>query len=146
LTLTGFPVLFNTKLQALFLSLSFFIADNDNHSLLPDVIGTVTQASSSPAAITARKEIAELGEFVTNSATAAPAFQRGIIAYTRNVCELDVRFLEQIREEVCEGYDVFLRVAEVIRNYPNKEKQVCFSHSLIVFLFSLSLLLMHTLF
>jgi hypothetical protein len=111
-------------LQELFLKLSFFIADNDQDSLLPDVVGIVTQAASSPAAIAARKEIAELGEFVTNSATTAPAFQRGIIGYTRGVCELDVRFLEQIREELCEGYDVFMRVADVVKNYPNKEKQV----------------------
>ncbi|PVF96909.1 hypothetical protein CPB86DRAFT_708145 [Serendipita vermifera] len=123
LTLTGFPILFGSKLQELFLSLSFFIANNDQDSLLPDVIGIVTQAASSPAAIAARKEIAELGEFVTNSATTAPAFQRGIIGYTRSVCDLDVRFLEQIREELCEGYDVFMRVAEVVKNYPNKEKQ-----------------------
>jgi hypothetical protein len=44
---------------------------------LPDVIGTVTNATSSPAALAARKEIAELGEFVTNSAAAAPAFEQG---------------------------------------------------------------------
>lgn len=92
--------------------------------MLPDVVGMVTQATSSPAAIHARKEIAELGEFVSNSATSAPAFERGIIAYTKNVCELDVRFLEQIREEICDGYDAFMRVAEIVRSYPSKEKQV----------------------
>ncbi|KAG8823264.1 hypothetical protein FRC17_009376 [Serendipita sp. 399] len=123
LTLTGFLILFGTKLQELFLSLSFFIADSDRDSLLPDVIGIVMQAASSPAAVIARKEIAELGEFVTNSATSAPAFQRGIIDYTRGICELDIRFLEQIWEELCEGYDVFMQVAEVIQNYPTKEKQ-----------------------
>ncbi|KAG8813411.1 hypothetical protein FRB91_002732 [Serendipita sp. 411] len=123
LTRTGFPILFGTKLQELFLSLSFFIADSDRDSLLPDVVGIITQAASSPAAVAARKEIAELGEFVTNSATSAPAFQRGIIDYTRSICELDVRFLEQIRQELCEGYDVFMRVADVIHNYPTKEKQ-----------------------
>ena len=116
--------MFGTKLQELYLSLSFYVADHDNGSLLPDVVGTITRAGSSPAAVAARKEVAELGEFVSSSATSAPTFQHGIIAYTRSICELDVRFLEQIREELCKGYDVFLRVAEVVRAYPSKEKQV----------------------
>lgn len=112
------------RLQELFLQLSFCIAHSDDQSPLPDIIGIVTHATSSPAAIQARKEIAELGEFVSNSARSAPAFERGIIAYTRNVCELDVRFLEQTREEICNGYDAFMRVAEIIREYPTKDKQV----------------------
>ncbi|CCA74881.1 related to nitric-oxide synthase, salivary gland [Serendipita indica DSM 11827] len=129
LTLTGFPVLFGTKLQELTLTLSFYVADHDQESLLPDIVGTITQAGSSPAAVAARKEVAELGEFVSNSATSAPAFQHGIIAYTRNICELDVRFIEQIREELCQGYDVFLRVAEVVQAYPSKEKQALYKLS-----------------
>lgn len=77
LTKTGFPILFGSKLQELFLKLSFSIANADDDSALPDVMGRVTNATSSPSAIAARKEIAELGEFVTNSATAAPAFEQG---------------------------------------------------------------------
>lgn len=53
----------------------------------------------------------------------------GIIAYTHSVCELDVKFLENIRDEICEGYDAFMRVAEVVKRYPSKEKQV--SHPLV---------------
>lgn len=112
------------RLQELFLKLSFSIANADDDSPLPDVVGTITNATSCPAARQARKEIAELGEFVTNAATAAPAFEQGIIAYTRLVCELDVKFLEQIRDEICEGYDAFMRVAEVVKQYPHKESQV----------------------
>ncbi|KAL0577411.1 hypothetical protein V5O48_004576 [Marasmius crinis-equi] len=123
LTMTGFPVLFGSKIQELYLQLSFSIANSDDQSLLPDVVGIITQATSSPAAIQARKEIAELGEFVSNAATSAPAFEHGIISYTRNVLELDVRFLEYVREDVCSGYDAFIRVADVLKSYPNKEKQ-----------------------
>ncbi|KAK1218358.1 hypothetical protein PQX77_018956 [Marasmius sp. AFHP31] len=123
LTLTGFPVLFGSKLQELYLQLSFCIANNDDQSPLPDVIGIVTHASSSPSAVQARKEIAELGEFVSNAATSVSAFEKGIIGYTRNVLELDVRFLEYVREDVCGGYDTFLKVAEVLKKYPGKEKQ-----------------------
>ncbi|KAI3609884.1 sulfite reductase flavoprotein alpha-component [Moniliophthora roreri] len=123
LTKTGFPVLFGSKLQELYLQLSFSIANSDDQSLLPDVVGIITHATSSPAAIHARKEIAELGEFVSNAATSAPAFERGIITYTRNVLDLDVQFLEYIREDICSGYEAFIRVGEVIKRYPTKEKQ-----------------------
>lgn len=118
-------ILTDDRLQELYLKLSFSIANSDDESLLPDIVGTITHATSSPAAIAARREIAEIGEFVTNSANAAPSFERGLIEYSRAVCELDVRFLEQVREELCEGYDAFMRVAEVIRNHPSKERQVC---------------------
>ena len=111
-------------MQELYLKLSFNIANNEDESLLPDIIGTITHATASPAAIAARREIAEVGEFVSNSATSAPSFERGLINYTRTVCELDVKFLEQVRTEVCDGYDTFMRVAEVVKNYPAKERQV----------------------
>lgn len=124
LTKTGFPILFGTKIQELYLKLSFNIARNEDDSLLPDIVGVIAQATASPAAVQARREIAEIGEFVSNSATSAPSFERGLIDYTRQVCELDVRFLEQVREEICEGYDAFMRVAEVVKSYPQKERQV----------------------
>jgi hypothetical protein len=122
------------RLQELYLQLSFSIANSDDQSLLPDVIGIVTHAISSPAAIQARKEIAELGEFVSNAATSAPAFEHGIISYTRDVLDLDVQFLEYIREDICSGYDAFIRVGEVIKSYPTKEKQVCLQHIFSIFL------------
>ena len=68
----------------------------------------------------------ELGEFVSNAATSASAFEHGIINYTRNVLDLDVQFLEYVREDICNGYDAFLRVRDVLKMYPNKEKQVSF--------------------
>ncbi|KAF8650910.1 hypothetical protein AX16_005035 [Volvariella volvacea WC 439] len=123
LTKTGFPILFGTKIQELFLKLSFNIANNDDDSLLPDIVGIITQATSGPAAIKARREIAEIGEFVTNSATSAPSFERGLIDYTRNVCELDVRFLEQVREEICVGYDSFMSVANVLQSYQSSDSE-----------------------
>ncbi|KAJ6566665.1 hypothetical protein B0H19DRAFT_1138343 [Mycena capillaripes] len=123
LTKTGFPVLFGTKLQEIFLKLSFAIANNDDTSPLPDIMGIVNHATSSPSAIKAKREIAELGEFVTNQATQAPAFEGSIIKFTRAILDLDVAFLEKVRDEICAGHDAFHRVADVIKEYPKKESQ-----------------------
>lgn len=110
-------------MQELYVKLTFSIANNGDESLLPDVIGNVAHANTSPSAVAASREIAALGEFVTNSAS-AQSFEHGIINYAQNVLEIDLRFLESIREEICDGLDAFLAVAEVIKSYPSKEKQV----------------------
>jgi hypothetical protein len=89
--------MFLLRLQEIFLKLSFAIANNDDTSPLPDIMGIVTSATSSPSAIKAKREIAELGEFVTNQATQAPAFEGSIIKFTRAILDLDVAFLEKVR-------------------------------------------------
>ena len=75
-------------------------------SRLPDVMGIVARAQSSAASTTAQREIARVGEYVCDSST-AQSFERGIIQYAQAVTELDVRFLEQVREEICTGMDGF---------------------------------------
>lgn len=110
-------------MQELFVKLSFAVASTDEQVQIPDIIGTITHANSSSAAIAARKSIAEVGEFIGASAT-AQAFETGIVTFAHAVTELDVQFLEHIRTEIGDGLDAFERVAEVIRSYPSREKQV----------------------
>jgi hypothetical protein len=69
-------------------------------------MGIVARAQSSPASTAAQREIAQVGEYVCDSST-AQSFERGIIQYAQAVTELDVRFLEQVREEICTGMDGF---------------------------------------
>ncbi|KAF8536061.1 hypothetical protein BDD12DRAFT_935731 [Trichophaea hybrida] len=104
----GFTTLFGPKLQELFVKLSFTLvsAQHNFNSRLPDIMGIVARAQSSPAATAAQKEIAQVGEYVCDSST-AQAFERSIIQYAQAVTELDVRFLEQVREDICTGINGF---------------------------------------
>ncbi|KAF8712312.1 Indoleamine 2,3-dioxygenase, partial [Rhizoctonia solani] len=118
----GFPNLFGTKIHELYFKLTFVLASGSDEGNLPDLMGAITRAHSSPASIAARKTIAEIGGFVGNSAS-AQAFENGIIAYAHAAIELDLQLLERVRDEICAGLDTFDRVAEVIKPYPGKEKQ-----------------------
>ncbi|QRW21751.1 indoleamine 2,3-dioxygenase [Rhizoctonia solani] len=118
----GFPNLFGTKIHELYFKLTFVLASGSDEGNLPDLMGAITRAHSSPASIAARKTIAEIGGFVGNSAS-AQAFENGIIAYAHAAIELDLQLLERVRDEICAGLDTFDRVAEVIKSYPGKEKQ-----------------------
>ncbi|CAE6397648.1 unnamed protein product, partial [Rhizoctonia solani] len=118
----GFPNLFGTKIHELYFKLTFALASGADEGSLPDLMGTINRAHSSSASFTARKTIAEIGEFVGNSAS-AQAFENGIIAYAHAAIELDLQLLERVRDEICAGLDVFDRVAEVVKSYPGKERQ-----------------------
>ncbi|KAF8471890.1 hypothetical protein BDZ91DRAFT_716758 [Kalaharituber pfeilii] len=103
----GFLTLFGSKLQELFVKLSFtLVSAHNSGSRLPDVMGMVARAQSSPASSSAQREIAQIGEYVCDS-TSAQSLERSIIQYAQAVTELDVRFLEQVREEICTGMDAF---------------------------------------
>ncbi|CAE6413301.1 unnamed protein product [Rhizoctonia solani] len=118
----GFPNLFGTKIHELYFKLTFALASVADEGNLPDLMGTITRAHSSLASVTARKTIAEIGEFVGNS-VGAQAFEKGIIGYAHAAIELDIQLLERVRDEICAGLDAFDRVAEVVKSYPGKEKQ-----------------------
>ncbi|KAB5589320.1 Nitrate reductase [NADPH] [Ceratobasidium theobromae] len=120
----GFPNLFGTKIHELYFKLTFVLASRADGDL-PDVMGTIIRAHSSLASITARKTVAEIGEFVGNGST-AQAFENGIIAYARAAIELDVQLLERVRGEICLGLDAFDRVAEILKSYPGREKQALY--------------------
>ena len=108
----GFTTLFGAKLQELYLKLTFALVNSGMpDTRLSDVIGIITRAQASPEATAAAKEIAQIGQFVCNSHHAQ--FQEnGILRYSQAVTELDVQFLEEIRQDVCLGMDAF----DVIEN------------------------------
>ncbi|KAG8718026.1 hypothetical protein FRC08_006115 [Ceratobasidium sp. 394] len=124
----GFPNLFGTKIHEIYFQLTFALASSMDNGALPDLMGSITRAHSSPASLAARKTIAEIGEFVGNSG-AAQAFENGIISYAQAAIELDVQLLEHVRDEICAGLDAFDRVAEVVKGYPGKEKQALYKIS-----------------
>ncbi|KAG8768914.1 hypothetical protein FRC12_005281 [Ceratobasidium sp. 428] len=121
----GFPNLFGTKMHELYFQLTFAVASTMDDGAIPDLMGTISRAHSSPASLAARKTIAEIGEFVGNSST-AQAFENGIISYAQGAIELDFQLLEHVRDEICAGLDAFDRVADVIKGYPGKEKQALY--------------------
>lgn len=56
------------------------------------------------------------------SAGIAQSFEKGLIAYARAAMELDVRFLEQVREEICTGMDGFDLIATMKGPAAEKKK------------------------
>lgn len=90
---------------------------------LPDIIGTITRAQSSPNTTKCMREISEVGQFVCNSSKSARFHENGILKYAQTVTELDVKFLEQIRDEAALGMDAFDMIASIEES--TSAKQVC---------------------
>jgi cytochrome b involved in lipid metabolism len=103
----GFSTLFGAKLQELHLKLTFaLVKSRTPDTRVPDVIGIITRSQASHASASAANEIAQIGQFVCNSQNAR--FQEnGVLRYARAVTELDVQFLEEVREDICLGMDAF---------------------------------------
>ncbi|PSN69753.1 hypothetical protein BS50DRAFT_618748 [Corynespora cassiicola Philippines] len=119
----GFSTLFGAKLQEIYLKLSYALANAVAPNVrLPDIIGTITRAHSSPDATKAMKEISEIGQFVSNNSKSARFHENGILKYAQTITELDVTFLEQIRDEAGQGMDAFDMVASM--DEPVGSKQV----------------------
>lgn len=53
------------------------------------------------------REISELGQFVSNNSKSARFHENGILKYARTVTELDIKFLEHVRDEAAQGIDAF---------------------------------------
>ncbi|KAF2008150.1 sulfite reductase flavo protein alpha-component [Amniculicola lignicola CBS 123094] len=108
----GFSTLFGAKLQEIYLKLSFSLANSIAPNVrLPDIIGTITRAQSSADATKAMKEISEIGQFVSNNSKSAHFHENGILRYAQTVTDLDVTFLEQVRDEAALGMDAFDMIA-----------------------------------
>ncbi|PKS13124.1 hypothetical protein jhhlp_000466 [Lomentospora prolificans] len=104
----GFSALFGPKFQELVLKLSFTVANSSGgaDAKLPDILGAIARAKTSPDAVATSKEIALVGQFICDSESAR--FQeRGIIDYASKSVQLDMELLEDIREEACYGMDAF---------------------------------------
>ena len=106
----GFSALFGPKLQELVLKLSFTLADAGaigKEMRLPDVLGIIARAKTSPDAVATSQEVALVGQFVCDSSSNVRFAERGIFNYAAKSVELDIEFLEDIREEACHGMDAF---------------------------------------
>jgi sulfite reductase alpha subunit-like flavoprotein/predicted heme/steroid binding protein len=103
---SGFSALFGAKLQELYLKLSFTLANSGTSSRLPDVLGIIARAKSSPDAMSTSHEVSQIGQFTCES-EAARFHERGILEYAKNSIHLDMELLEGIREEACRGMDAF---------------------------------------
>lgn len=111
----GFSALFGAKLQELYLKLSFTLANSastSNPSHLPDVLGIIARAKSSPDAMATSNEISQIGQFTCDS-EAARFHERGIVDYAKNSVQLNMELLEGIREEAGRGMDAFDTVMEL---------------------------------
>ncbi|KAF2261865.1 hypothetical protein CC78DRAFT_499454 [Lojkania enalia] len=119
---SGFSSLFGAKLQELYLKLTFSIANAVAPNVrLPDIVGTITRAQSSPDATKAMKEVSEIGQFVSATSRSARFHENGILKYAQSVTELDVKFLEQIRDEAALGMDAFDLVANMDESTSSKQ-------------------------
>ncbi|PGH21294.1 hypothetical protein AJ80_03344 [Polytolypa hystricis UAMH7299] len=122
----GFASLFGASItlfypDEIYLKLSFAVVNSSSTmTKLPDVMGSMNRARSSPAALKAMKEISELGQFVCNGQS-AQFHENGIINYAQAVTELDVSFLEQVRKEICTGLDGFDLVEAMGSNILEKQ-------------------------
>ncbi|KAK3381069.1 hypothetical protein B0H63DRAFT_415824 [Podospora didyma] len=106
---TGFAALFGPKLQELVLKLSFTLADASHGSdtRLPDVLGMISRAKTSPDAVATSQEVALVGQYVCDKGSNVRFAERGIFSYAAKSVELDIELLEDIREEACHGMDSF---------------------------------------
>jgi sulfite reductase alpha subunit-like flavoprotein/cytochrome b involved in lipid metabolism len=110
----GFSSLFGAKFQEIYLKISYSLANAITPDVrLPDVVGTITRAQAGPDAAKAMREISAVGQFVSNNARAAHFHENGILKYAQKVTELDITFLEQVRDEVAQGIDAFDLVASL---------------------------------
>ncbi|KAF2475923.1 uncharacterized protein BDR25DRAFT_253564 [Lindgomyces ingoldianus] len=118
----GFSALFGAKLQEIYLKLSYSLANAVAPNVrLPDIIGTITRAQSSPDATKAMKEVSEVGQFVCNSSKLARFHENGILRYAQTITELDVTFLEHIRDETALGMDAFDMIAAMDESASSKQ-------------------------
>jgi cytochrome b involved in lipid metabolism len=93
--------------------------------LPPDIVGLITLAHTSRAATKSRNTIAQLGDRLSRGTVKVQNFTEGLIAYSKAVTELDVKFLERIREEICIGLDA-LTTLQLQNLKSRSEKQVFF--------------------
>lgn len=75
------------------------------------------------------REISEIGQFVCNSSTSARFHENGILRYAQTVTEMDVKFLEQVRDEAARGMDAFDMIASM--DEPASSKQIKLSSYLL---------------
>ncbi|KAI1477970.1 hypothetical protein F4774DRAFT_180178 [Daldinia eschscholtzii] len=106
----GFTALFGAKLQELVLKLSFSLANAGGAGAniqLPDVLGAVARANTSPDAVQCMNEVALVGQFICGTSDTLRFHERGVFAYAAKSVELDIELLEDLRQEIGTGMDAF---------------------------------------
>lgn len=106
----GFAALFGPKMQELVLKLSFTIASSNGpepDAKLPDVLGAVARAKTSPDAVSCSKELSMVGALVCDTDASLRFQERGVFNYAAASVELDIELLEDLRKEACSGMDAF---------------------------------------
>ncbi|KAI1745101.1 cytochrome b5-like Heme/Steroid binding domain-containing protein [Xylaria scruposa] len=110
----GFAALFGPKLQEIVLKLSFSLANASQPGVqtqVPDILGTVARAKTSADAITCTRELALVGQLVSDTDSSLRFQDRGVFAYASKSVELDIELLEDLRQEACNGMDAFDSIA-----------------------------------
>ncbi|KAL6915081.1 hypothetical protein FSST1_012841 [Fusarium sambucinum] len=113
----GFAALFGPKLEELVLRLSFVFASAGGPGAaykLPDILGVIARAKTSPDAATITKEISALGDFICDPTSQLRFQERGVFSYTAKCVQLDIELLEDLRQEACNGMDAFNNVASML--------------------------------
>ena len=73
---------------------------------LPDVLGTVARANESPASATVAREVAQIGKWVCSSHE-VQYHERSLLRYAQAVTQIDLAFLESIRDYCATGLEAF---------------------------------------
>ncbi|KAI1120698.1 cytochrome b5-like Heme/Steroid binding domain-containing protein [Nemania abortiva] len=110
----GFAALFGPKLQEIVLKLSFSLANSSQpgaQTQVPDILGAIARAKTGIDAITCTKELALVGQLVSDKESSLRFQDRGVFAYASKSVELDIELLEDLRQEACNGMDAFDNIA-----------------------------------
>lgn len=99
------------KLQELYLQLSYTIVScGSMDTKMPDVMGIVTRTQTSPASAMIAKEIAQIGQWVCSSQD-VQYHEKSLLRYAKAVTEIDLAFLEKVRDEASQGLAAFEVIA-----------------------------------
>ncbi|KAK4211511.1 alpha subunit of putative sulfite reductase [Rhypophila decipiens] len=126
----GFSALFGPKLHELVLKLSFALADVSSagtDTRLPDVLGTIARAKTSSDAVATSQEVALVGRFLGENSSNIRFAEKGVFNYAAKSVQLDIEFLEDIREEACHGMDAFESVMAMDAQTDDERVIVLFS-------------------
>jgi hypothetical protein len=95
------------KLQEIYLQLSYLFVNNGTlDTRLPDVLGTVERAQTSSACASIAREVAQIGKWVCNSHE-VQFYEKSLLRYANAVTEIDLAFLESIRDNCATGLETF---------------------------------------
>lgn len=73
---------------------------------LPDILGRVTEIQASLAFSRVSKEVAQIGKWVCSSHE-VQYHEKSLLRYAKAVTQIDLAFLENIRDDCCTGLEAF---------------------------------------